>query len=152
MKATVKVKSQVLEVTKFIKWENDHAKYEGCLYMVSAKGVEYMGFVLKGSNKVLVNYCGTFSTRTYGMGEVHGLEFSPYPSENDVFEKALAEKFGIGAKVAITNEGITIDIETIQSAQTLLKAFRRHQPLIKANDYMNYTMFIPNINPQTLLI
>jgi hypothetical protein len=143
MNATVEIKGQKMKVTKFIKWENDHAKYEGCVYMTGIKGGEYMGFVLKGSDKVRIQSCGLFSSKDLGIGIVSGLVINPYPSVAEILKAAISEKFGISAQVAVSPEGVTMDVQTIQSASTLLRAFRRHKALIKANDYMNYTMFIP---------
>ena len=152
MKATVTVKGQVLEVVNFVKWEDNHAKYEGSIEMVSKKGTQYIGFVCKNSNKVVVNYVSNFSVRSYGIGVYEGLEIKPCLTESEVLEKAISEKFGIGTKILITTEGICIDLQTIQSASTLLKAFRRHGALIKANDYINYSMFIPNVEPKKLFL
>jgi hypothetical protein len=150
MKATVKVKSQVLTVIEFVKWENDHTKYEGSVSLVSDKGTAYQGFVCKGSNNVIVNYCGTFSTRFHGNGTIEGLVIEPLASEAELFENAIIEKFGIRVKAAITEIGVTMDFDTVQSASTLLRAFKRHQPIVKANDYLSYTMFIPT-TPRKLL-
>lgn len=70
--------------------------------------------------------------------------------EAKALKLAIGERFGIGAEVTITDEGIILNVETIQSANTLLKAFRRHKAIIKANDYMNYSIFVPIRETQQL--
>lgn len=75
--------------------------------------------------------------------EKYGCWLNSKELEAKAFEFAIGEKFGIGAKVVITDEGIILNVETSQSASTLLKAFRRHKILVRANDYLNYSMFIP---------
>ncbi len=59
------------------------------------------------------------------------------------FKMAISEKFGISADVVVSDLGITIDVYSIISANTLFKAFRRHKPLMKSNAYNSQTMFIP---------
>ena len=145
-------KGQELKVTQFVKWEETHKKYEGIAYCVSDKGVEYLAFVLKGSQNVELQYCGSFNTRKSGNGVIEGIEILPYiptniPDQYSVqstthFEKAILDKFGIATKIEINGREMVISFQTVQSASTLLRAFKRDKPVIKCLDYLNYQMIL----------
>lgn len=63
--------------------------------------------------------------------------------EAKAFSMAIADRFGINTEVVITDDGVIMNLETHQSASTLLKAFRRHQPIMKANTHNSFSMFVP---------
>jgi hypothetical protein len=58
-------------------------------------------------------------------------------------KNAILNKFGICVDASITGEGILMKIKTHFSALTLLKAFKAHGAIMKADSSSQFSMFIP---------
>jgi hypothetical protein len=66
---------------------------------------------------------------------------------------AIMEKFGIDAAVSCLNEGVSIGVSHHTSLHTLLRAFSRMKPIMRADAYNAFVMFIPcDASQQTNLL
>lgn len=70
---------------------------------------------------------------------------------HEIIETAILNKFGIKCKSNVNHEGVSITCKSVQSAFTLLNSFKRYEVLVKADDYMNFSVFIPVKNYKELL-
>ena len=83
-----------------------------------------------------------YDIRKVSKGYNHGLDIR-IPSIEDKFSSAISDKFGINSKITVLPGKLELRVQSIQSAQTLLNAFKRHKVMVQAENCNNYTITIP---------
>lgn len=148
MTQTAIINKTKLNIDRVVFWD-DNAKYDGSVYITSDKGASYLGFILKGQNKVAVYKMSNSGGRSF-KGYIE-IELPVRQSEAEMLQAAIAENYGIGAECEVSANGIFIKVKTTQSASTLLRKFRHHKATVHANDFLNFTLFVP-IKPNVLML
>lgn len=125
---------------KFQTEENLHNKFSGDLLEIGIQAEVLIKIGRGRHNKG--NRYATVILRPELVTKVKSLD--------EVFTEKLNEKFGISADYVRTEKGIVLNFQSGHTANTLLRAFRHHKPVVVAHSYLDYSMFIP-VQPELLL-